>query len=376
MNPYSTQCIDQEDIESVVRALQGAHLTQGPLSRDFENALADYLGVKYVIACNSATSALLMTYKALGLSGMHAITTPISFVATTNMLLACQATPVFCDISEDGNLNPHLLEETYQRCSDRQKIRAVISVDYGGKSVEVESIKEFCARHGLVFISDSSHALGASYKQQKVGSLADATIFSLHAIKSITTAEGGLVATDNQALYEKLQLLRSHGVRNEGFHVEVLDYGYNFRMNEIQSALGLSQLSKLDRFVAVREEIARLYDDLLADNPYAIPLHASLPSHITSSNHLYPVLLNPTLWEAKSKLLEGLLKAQIGVQVHYKPIHTFKLYQERLGAIHLPKAQDFYKATLSLPCHQKMTRALAMHTMETFLDLCQTLSAV
>ncbi|WP_104749097.1 UDP-4-amino-4,6-dideoxy-N-acetyl-beta-L-altrosamine transaminase [Helicobacter cynogastricus] len=373
MNPYSTQCIDQEDIEAVARALQSTHLTQGSLLTAFESALASYLGVQYVIACNSATSALFMTYKALGFSDTYAITTPISFVATTNMLLACQATPVFCDIGKDGNLDPSLLEETYNLCPDRQKIKAVISVDYGGKSVEVESIKEFCAKHKLFFISDSSHALGGSYKQQKIGSLADATIFSLHAIKSITTAEGGLVATNSQSLYEQLKLLRSHGVRNEGFNVEVLDYGYNFRMNELQSALGLSQLSKLDRFVAVREEIAALYDSLLENSSCATSIHASLPSHIKSSNHLYSVLLNPTLWDTKSALLESLLKAQIGVQVHYKPIHTFKLYQERLGTIHLPQAQDFYKATLSLPCHPKMTRALAKHTMETFLNLCQTL---
>ncbi|WP_121020873.1 UDP-4-amino-4,6-dideoxy-N-acetyl-beta-L-altrosamine transaminase [Helicobacter vulpis] len=374
MNPYSTQCIDQDDIDSVVRALQGAHLAQGPLLEAFENALAAYLGVKHVIACNSATSALLMTYQALGLAEQIAITTPISFVATANMLLACQATPLFCDIGADGNLDPARLEEVYHTCAHPQRIKALVSVDYGGRSVEVEALRAFCTRHQLYFISDSSHALGGSYRGQKIGALADATIFSLHAIKPITTAEGGLIATHSTELYHQLKLLRAHGVENQGFHVEVSGYGYNFRMNELQAALGLSQLPKLDRFIAVREEIACFYDRLFTDNPYFTPLHASLPAHITSSNHLYAILLNSNLWEKKNALLQALLDAQIGVQVHYKPIHTFKLYQERLGLLHLPKAQDFYQATLSLPCHQKMTLALAQYSADTLLALCAQLS--
>ncbi|WP_120951746.1 UDP-4-amino-4,6-dideoxy-N-acetyl-beta-L-altrosamine transaminase [Helicobacter sp. L8] len=375
MNPYSTQCIDQSDIQAVVQALQGAHLAQGPLVEDFEKAMANYLGVAHVLACNSATSALLMTYQALGLAKHFAITTPLSFVATANMLLACQATPLFCDIGVDGNLNPALLEETYHTHAQRERIKAVVSVDYGGRSVEVQAIKEFCARYGLYFISDSSHALGGSYRGQKIGSLADATIFSLHAIKPITTAEGGLIATHDSALYHKLKLLRAHGVENRGFDVEVRHYGYNFRMNELQGALGLSQLPKLDAFIAVREEIARFYDRTFANNPYFTPLHASLPPHITSSNHLYPLLLHPSLWEKKHALLQALLEAQIGVQVHYKPIHTFKLYQERLGLLDFPKAQDFYQATLSLPCHQKMTLALAQYSADTLLELCARFSS-
>ncbi|MFC3847336.1 DegT/DnrJ/EryC1/StrS family aminotransferase [Helicobacter baculiformis] len=375
MNPYSTQCIDKDDIEAVVRALQGAHLAQGPLVEEFEQAMAHYLDVKHVVACNSATSALLITYQALGLSMHSAITTPLSFVATTNMLLACQATPLFCDIGIDGNLDPALLEETYRNCAYPEDIRAVVSVDYGGRSVHIEAIREFCARHKLHFISDSSHALGGSYGGQKIGGLADATIFSLHAIKPMTTAEGGLVATQSSELYHRLKLLRAHGIESQGFDVEVANYGYNFRMNELQGALGLSQLPKLDRFIAVREEIACFYDRVFADNPYCTPLHASLPAHITSSNHLYPLLLNPTLWGQKEILLQGLLEAQIGVQVHYKPIHTFKLYQERLGVLHLPKAQAFYQAELSLPCHQKMTLALAKYSADTFLAMCEKLGA-
>ncbi|WP_104695160.1 UDP-4-amino-4,6-dideoxy-N-acetyl-beta-L-altrosamine transaminase [Helicobacter salomonis] len=373
MNPYSTQCIDQSDIEAVVQALQSAHLAQGPLVEEFEKAMATYLGVAHVLACNSATSALLMAYQALGLAKHDAITTPISFVATTNMLLACQAMPLFCDIGTDGNLNPVLLEETYRAHPQRERVKAVVSVDYGGRSVDVQAIKEFCARYGLYFISDSSHALGGTYRGQKIGSLADATIFSLHAIKPITTAEGGIIATHDSALYHKLKLLRAHGVENQGFDVEVHNYGYNFRMNELQGALGLSQLPKLDAFVAVREEIARFYDRAFTNNPYFTPLHASLPPHVASSNHLYPILLNPNLWEKKNALLQALLDAQIGVQVHYKPIHTFKLYQERLGYLHLSTAQDFYRAELSLPCHQKMTLALAQYSADTLLKICAEL---
>ncbi|WP_104706968.1 UDP-4-amino-4,6-dideoxy-N-acetyl-beta-L-altrosamine transaminase [Helicobacter bizzozeronii] len=368
MNPYSTQSIDQEDILAVVQALKSDYLTQGPLVGQFEHALADYLGVKYVLVCPNATSALFLTYQALDLSQHIAITTPISFVATSNMLLANHATPLFCDIKDDGNMDENLLEGCYQACPHKERIKAVVSVDFGGKSVEARAIADFCRAYDLFFISDSSHALGGSYHHQKIGSLADVSIFSLHAIKPITTAEGGVIATNDRALYAKLQLLANHGVQKNGFDVEVASLGYNFRMNELQAALGLSQLKKIDAFLAVREKIACFYDDFFKDNPYFSCVHASLPAYIQSTNHLYSILLKPFLWAHKEAILQALLEAQIGVQVHYKPIHTFKLYQN-LGTPPLLKAENFYQAQISLPCHQKMSLALAQHTAQTLLDI-------
>ncbi|WP_163535299.1 UDP-4-amino-4,6-dideoxy-N-acetyl-beta-L-altrosamine transaminase [Helicobacter suis] len=364
MNPYSTQSISAEDILAISQALQSPYLTQGPLVEQFEQALADYLGVKHVVVCTSATSALFMIYQALNFKDQTILTTPLSFVATSSMLLANNALPLFCDIKEDGNIDENLLEHVQNKA-----IKAVVSVDYGGKSVEANAIKAFCKKHNLYFISDSSHSLGGSYKGSKIGTLADASIFSFHAIKPITTGEGGAVATNDSNLYQKLKLLVSHGVIKKGFEVEVESLGFNFRMTELQAALGLSQLKKLDSFIATREKIAKFYDVTFKDNPYFTCLHAQIPSHIKSSNHLYPILLKPFLWAHKPQILEQLLKAQIGVQVHYKPIHTFKLYQNLLGPLHFPKAQDFYKSEISLPCHQKMSLKEAKDTAQKVLEI-------
>ncbi|GMB91518.1 UDP-4-keto-6-deoxy-N-acetylglucosamine 4-aminotransferase PseC [Helicobacter ailurogastricus] len=364
INPYSTQLIEQDDIEAVQKALQGAHLAQGPLVEHFERALADYLGVRHVVVCTNATSALFMLYQALDLGHSKVITTPISFVATANMLLATQATPIFCDIGDDGNIDPTLLKDCL-----KAGVRAVVSVDYGGASVDVAAIKAFCTQHGLIFISDSSHAFGGEYQGSKIGKLADASVFSFHAIKPITTAEGGAIATNDDALYQRLKLLMAHGVEKCGWDTQVQTLGYNFRMNELQAALGLSQLKKVDAFIAKREEIACLYDRLFANNPYFTCLHAGLASTIKSTNHLYPILLKPFLWEHKTQILDALLQAKMGVQVHYKPIHTFKLYQNLLGMQSLPKAQSFYQAEISLPCHQRMSLEQAKHTVQTLLDI-------
>lgn len=375
MNAYSTQCIDQDDVLAVAEALKGACLTQGPLVVEFEHALESYLGVKHVLVCSNATSALFLIYQALELNNHLAITTPISFVATSNMLLANHAQPLFCDVKEDGNLNEGLLEHCYATCPHQKRIQAVVSVDYGGKSVEAKIIRKFCAERGLVWVSDSSHALGGSYHGQKIGALADVSVFSLHAIKPITTAEGGVITTHDTHLYQKLQLLREHGIQRRGFEVEVGGLGYNFRMNELQAALGLSQLKKLDAFIAIRQEIACFYDKLFANNPYFSCLHASLPEYIQSSNHLYPILLKSFLWKHKTQILQALLDAQIGIQVHYKPIHLFKLYQERLGALSLPHAEAFYQSEISLPCHQKMSLALAKHTADMLFSILERFGA-
>ncbi|BCZ17987.1 UDP-4-keto-6-deoxy-N-acetylglucosamine 4-aminotransferase PseC [Helicobacter sp. NHP19-003] len=369
MNPYSTQCIDTDDLKAVQQALQGAHLAQGPLVERFEGALADYLGVKHVVVCTSATTALFMLYHALDLANAKVITTPLSFVATASMLLANRATPIFCDIGQDGNINPALLENCLE-----SGIKAVVSVDYGGASVDIEAIKSFCAKHSLLFLSDSSHAFGGEYCGAKIGGLADASVFSFHAIKSITTAEGGAIATNDGALYTRLKLLISHGVEKNGWDTEVQSLGFNFRMNELQAALGLSQLKKVDAFIAKREEIACLYDHLFKDNPYFTCLHATLSPKIKSANHLYPILLKPHLWEKKTLILDMLVQAQMGVQVHYKPIHTFKLYQDLLGTQGLPKAQDFYKAEISLPCHTKMSLEQATDSAKKVLSILKSVA--
>lgn len=361
INPYSRQFIDQEDIQAVLGVLDSDLLTQGEQTEYFEQELADFLGVKYVLVCNSATSALYCAYRALGLDQSEVITSPMSFVATSNMLLENGAIPIFCDIKEDGNI-----DETKISALITPKTKAIVSVDYAGKSVEVEAIQKIAKSHELFFISDSSHSFGGEYKNQKIGSLADVTIFSFHALKPITTGEGGALVTNHAEVYEKAKLIRSHGVIKKSlWNSDVFESGFNFRLTEIASALGRSQLKKIHSFIAQREAIAQFYDKTLANHSCFDIL--PIPTHIKSSRHLYPIFLKPNLWCSKEELFRQLIQKGLGVQVHYKPIHLFSLYQQ-FPQIKLFNAERFYKAQLSIPCHQKMSLQDARNTAQILLE--------
>ncbi|MCE3039733.1 UDP-4-amino-4,6-dideoxy-N-acetyl-beta-L-altrosamine transaminase [Helicobacter anatolicus] len=348
MQPYSTQFLQEDDFLEVITALKNPLLTQGNITLEFEKALSKFCNAKYALVFNSATSALYAAYNALNLENSEVITTPLSFVATTNMLLQNHATPIFCDIKQDGNINPEKIIPLITK-----KTKAIVSVDYGGKSVDVDSIKAICKEYNLSFISDSSHAIGSEYKNQKVGGLADATIFSFHPVKPMTTLEGGALLTNSKAIYEKAKLVRSHGVIKKNlWHYDVICNGFNFRMNEVQAALGISQLKKLPHFIQVRENIAKFYDSFFANNPYFTTIHQNNP--YISSNHLYTILLNPTLQPKKEKVFQLFQENGLGVQVHYKPIYHFSYYKNLFGNISLPQTEAFYNATLSIPCHHKL----------------------
>ncbi len=348
---YSEPCLDEEDKKAVLEVLNSKQLTQGKRSLLFEEALCEFLGVKHALVFNSATSALLTLYR--NFSDFSAdcneiITTPISFVATANMLLESGYKPVFAGIKNDGNIDELALEKLITK-----KTKAIVSVDYAGKSVEIESIQELCKRHSLSFLSDSSHALGSEYQNKKVGSFALASVFSFHAIKPITTAEGGAVVTNDSELYEKMKSFRSHGMLKKNFFEgEVKSVGHNFRLNEIQSALGLSQLKKAPLLMQKREEIALVYDKIFKDNPYFTPLHPLLKDQ--SSNHLYPILMRQKFFIFKKLILESLHKLGILAQVHYKPIYQYQLYQQLFNTAPLKSAEDFYNAEISLPCHANL----------------------
>lgn len=348
---YSEPCLDEEDKKAVLEVLNSKQLTQGKRSLLFEEALCEFLGVKHALAFNSATSALLTLYR--NFSGFNAhcneiITTPISFVATANMLLESGYRPVFAEVKNDGNIDELALEKLITK-----KTKAIVSVDYAGKSVETESIQKLCKKHSLSFLSDSSHALGSEYQNKKVGSFALASVFSFHAIKPITTAEGGAVVTNNSELYEKMKLFRSHGMlKKDFFEGEVKSIGHNFRLNEIQSALGLSQLKKAPFLMQKREEAALVYDRIFKDNPYFTPLHPLLKDK--SSNHLYPILMHQKFFIFKKLILENLHKLGILAQVHYKPIYQYQLYQQLFNTAPLKSAEDFYNAEISLPCHANL----------------------
>ncbi|WQU05213.1 UDP-4-amino-4,6-dideoxy-N-acetyl-beta-L-altrosamine transaminase [Helicobacter pylori] len=348
---YSEPCLDEEDKKAVLEVLNSKQLTQGKYSLLFEEALCEFLGVKHALVFNSATSALLTLYR--NFSGFSAdcneiITTPISFVATANMLLESGYKPVFAEVKNDGNIDELALEKLITK-----KTKAIVSVDYAGKSVEVESIQRLCKKHSLSFLSDSSHALGSEYQNKKVGGFALASVFSFHAIKPITTAEGGAVVTNDSELYEKMKSFRSHGMlKKDFFEGEVKSVGYNFRLNEIQSALGLSQLKKAPILMQKREEVALTYDRIFKDNPYFTPLHPLLKDK--SSNHLYPILMRQKFFACKKLILENLHKRGILAQVHYKPIYQYQLYQQLFNTAPLKSAEDFYCAEISLPCHANL----------------------
>ncbi len=367
---YSEPCLDEEDKKAVLEVLNSKQLTQGKRSLLFEEALCEFLGVKHALVFNSATSALLTLYR--NFSDFNAdcneiITTPISFVATANMLLESGYTPVFAGIKNDGNIDELALEKLIN-----EKTKAIVSVDYAGKSVEAKSIQKLCKKHSLSFLSDSSHALGSEYQNQKVGGFALASVFSFHAIKPITTAEGGAVVTNDSELYEKMKWFRSHGMlKKDFFEGEVKSIGHNFRLNEIQSALGLSQLKKAPLLMQKREEIALTYDRIFKDNPYFTPLHPLLKDK--SSNHLYPILMRQKFFTCKKLILENLHKRGILAQVHYKPIYQYQLYQQLFNTAPLKSAEDFYRAEISLPCHANLdlesVQNIAHGVLKTFEDL-------
>ncbi|KNE13391.1 UDP-4-amino-4,6-dideoxy-N-acetyl-beta-L-altrosamine aminotransferase [Helicobacter pylori] len=367
---YSEPCLDEEDKKAVLEVLNSKQLTQGKRSLLFEEALCEFLGVKHALVFNSATSALLTLYR--NFSDFNAdcneiITTPISFVATANMLLESGYKPVFAEIKNDGNIDELALEKLIN-----ERTKAIVSVDYAGKSVEVGSIQKLCKKHSLSFLSDSSHALGSEYQNKKVGGFALASVFSFHAIKPITTAEGGAVVTNDGELHEKMKWFRSHGMlKKDFFEGEVKSIGHNFRLNEIQSALGLSQLKKAPLLMQKREEIALVYDRIFKDNPYFTPLHPLLKDK--SSNHLYPILMRQKFFTCKKLILENLHKRGILAQVHYKPIYQYQLYQQLFNTAPLKSAEDFYRAEISLPCHVNLdlesVQNIAHGVLKTFENL-------
>lgn len=364
MIPYSTQLIEQDDIDSVVEVLKSPYLTQGAKVQEFEEALCEYAGAKFAIVFNSATSALLGAYTVCGINkNDEIITTPISFVATSNMFVELGAKPIWCDVKLDGNVDETLIERLIT-----PRTRAIAGVDFAGKPLEMQKIQNIAKKHNLLFIDDASHALGSSIEGKKVGSFADMSILSFHAIKPITTGEGGAVLTDDEEWAKKLRLFRSHGmVKKELWNSDMVTLGHNFRLTEIAAALGISQLKKLDGFVKRRNEIASYYDERFKGE--RLFLTQKIPLGTVSSRHLYPIILNPELHCSKEEIFKTLQERGIGVQVHYKPIYQNSFYKELFGDFSLKVADDFYKSEISIPCHQKMDLDDAKFVADTFLGV-------
>ena len=350
MIPYGRQTIEDDDVASVAAALHTEWLTQGPKVAEFEKALADYCGVKHAVTVANGTAALQAAYFAAGLKpGDEIVTTTLTFAATASAAIWMGAKPIFADIDDaTGNLDPRAAEAALT-----PKTRAVVPVDFAGRPADMFAFRDLAKRKRLLLISDACHSLGASLGGRKAGALADMSCFSFHPVKSITTGEGGAVLTDDDALAKRLILFRQHGVtkRYPDWRYEIGELAQNFRLTDFQCALGLSQLRKLDRFVARRAEIAADYQkDLAGVDGLRLPLPAALGA---CAWHLYPVRVPAPV---RAAVFADLRAAGIGVQVHYVPVHRHPLYK-RLGypSALCPKAELFSNEEISLPIFPTLT---------------------
>jgi UDP-4-amino-4,6-dideoxy-N-acetyl-beta-L-altrosamine transaminase len=358
--PYGKQSISQEDIDAIVETLKSDFLTQGPAVETFEETIKTYTSAKYCIAVNSATSALHIACLAAGLGeGDLLWTSPISFVASSNCALYCGAKVDFVDIdSQTYNMSPSQLEDKLKKSKQLPKI--VIPVHLSGLSCDMEAFRFLSSKYGFTLIEDSSHAIGGDYKNAKVGSCeySDASIFSFHPVKIITTGEGGVITTNNFELYQKMTRLRTHGITRdpklmsqyEGpWYYEQLDLGFNYRITDLQCALGTSQMKRLELFIQKRRAIAALYDTRLKHLPITTPFQ---PDYQKSSYHLYIIKTKHRL-----ELFNHLRSRGVGVNVHYIPIHMQPYYQ-KLGfkKRDFPLAEQYYKEALSLPIFPDLTQ--------------------
>jgi UDP-4-amino-4,6-dideoxy-N-acetyl-beta-L-altrosamine transaminase len=363
MIPYGRQDINQADIEAVIEVLQSDFLTQGPQVPRFEKSVANHVGVKYALAVNSATSALHIACKALELkSGDWLWTSPITFVASANCALFCGAKVDFVDIDPSTfNICPQKLSEKLIAAEKIGKLpKIVIPVHMCGQSCDMEVIHALSKKYGFKIIEDASHAVGGRYKNEFIGNCkySDITIFSFHPVKIITTAEGGMALTNIEDLANKMDLFRSHGITRDvskmtresdgPWYYQQIELGYNYRMTELQGALGLSQMHRLDEYVLKRHQIALTYRELLEDLPLLLPIQHK---DCYSSFHLYVVrLLKNKIKKSHRQIFESLREEGIGVNLHYIPVHIHPYYQN-LGFKpgDFPESEIYYEEAISLP---------------------------
>ncbi len=369
MLSYSHQNIDESDIQAVLNALKSDILTGGAKVEEFEEALASYVGVKYACVLNSATSALHLAFLSLEVANKTVLTPAISFAATANTALMAGAKPEFIDIKSDGNIDEKKLEERLKVSS--QNIGAIVGVDFAGNSVEADILARLSKEYKVPFLDDASHALGSTFRGEKVGKKAALSVFSFHPVKPITTFEGGAVVSDDKDLIDKIKLLRSHGiVKKRLYDSDMIALGYNYRLSDVACALGLNQLQKLDKNLQKREQIAKFYDKEFAQNPYFSTI--KIKDYKTSSRHLYPILLFPEFYCKKESIFQRLIELKIGVQVHYKPTYEFSFYKNLMGEIFLENADNFYKAELSIPCHQEMSEKEAKFVRDNLFSVLES----
>ncbi|MFH1283599.1 MAG: UDP-4-amino-4,6-dideoxy-N-acetyl-beta-L-altrosamine transaminase [bacterium] len=372
--PYSRQSIDKKDIKEMLKVLSSNWITQGPKINEFEADLCKFTGAKYAVVVANGTAALHCACIAAEIEkDDYAITSPFSFAASANCVLYCGGNPLFSDIQPDTfNIDPDKIRELLfkHRSSNKTKIKAIIPVHYAGHPCELDIIKKIADAHDCFVIEDAAHALGATFKGTKIGSCAysDMTIFSFHPVKHITTGEGGAILTNNKEHYKKLLLVRNHGITKEsnslinkdmkdcGWYYEMQSIGFNYRITDFQSALGISQLKKCSRFLDLRRKIAKSYQDAFIGNHFFdIPVERE---NVKSSYHLYPIKLKEKYINKRKLIFNNMRSNGLGVQIHYIPIHLQPFYQNKFGykAGNYPIAENIYKRVISLPVFPGMSK--------------------
>ena len=368
MIPYGKQDINQADIEAVIAVLKSDFLTQGPQVPLFEKNISNYCDAQYGVAVNSATSALHIACLALGLGkGDWLWTSPNSFVASANCGLYCGAKVDFVDIDpKTYNLSVEKLKKKLIQAKEDNKLpKIVVPVHFAGQSSDMQSIHKLSKEFGFKIIEDASHAIGGKYQDKPIGGCqySDITVFSFHPVKIITTAEGGLATTNQKNLAEKMQLFRAHGITRDpnlmtketdgGWYYQQVELGFNYRMNDLQAALGIAQMKRLDKFIAIRHSLKKRYDELLKDLPLITPVQSS---DSYSSLHLYPIQLKlEQISKSHNEIFDELRQSGVGVNLHYIPIHM-QPYFENMGFKKgdFPIAEDYYTRVISVPIYQNL----------------------
>ncbi|MEE9197947.1 MAG: UDP-4-amino-4,6-dideoxy-N-acetyl-beta-L-altrosamine transaminase [bacterium] len=360
--PYGRQWIDEEDIEAVAQVLRSDWITTGPQVPVFERAVAGFVGAREGVAVSSGTAALHAAIHALGIQeGDEVIIPTMTFASSANAVVFEGGRPVFADVDPDTLLLAP--DEVERRISPRT--RAVMAVHYAGQPCDYDALRRICQRHDLPLVADACHALGATYRGKRVGTLADLTAFSFHPVKHITTGEGGMIVTDDSDAATRMRAFRNHGISTEAreraqqgaWFYEMVDLGYNYRLTDFQCALGMSQLSKLPDWLARRRALAAKYDRALADLDGVTPL--AVREDVDHAYHLYVVRLEEVSQEQRDKVFRTMRARGIGVNVHYIPVHLHPFYREQFGTRpgQLPVAEEAYNKILTLPLFPQMSEA-------------------
>ena len=355
---YGKQSIDSQDIRSVVRSLKSNYLTQGPLVKEFEKKLASNFKCKFSTVLSNASAALFLIGKILDWKvGDIIAVPPITFISSINSVEHCGAKPLFIDINlEDYCMDPTKLEKALER-DKKKRIKAAIITDYGGQPAQWEKFYKLKKKYKIILINDNCHAMGSSIKMDRgyAAKYADFATLSFHPVKAITTGEGGAILTNNKKMNEKATLLREHGVVRDNkrhWNYKVYNLGYNFRLPDLNCALGISQLKKLKKFIDRRREISKIYDNLFSDkNKFKIPRRIK---NTVNSYHLYPILVNlKKIKKNKEKVIKEFLKNKIKLQVHYIPVNTQPYYKKKYGfnKNNYKNTNLFFESCISLPIY-------------------------